>query len=50
MKRKKPNIGRDPTMGRVSFKTGRMRTRKDRERSRKDKYGRRALRNALIGA
>ncbi len=34
-------------MGRVAFRTGRLRTHKDRERDRNDKYGKRRLAEQL---
>ncbi|KKM86212.1 hypothetical protein LCGC14_1281290 [marine sediment metagenome] len=40
-RKKKPKFGRDPSCGRVTFKTGTQKTRKDRERDRKDKYSKR---------
>ncbi len=48
-KLKKNLIGRDHTFGRVAFKTGVTKTRKDREANRKDKYAKREKNRQLKG-
>lgn len=40
-------VGRDPAMGRVSFKTGAILTKKDRKRNRNSKDARRELRKQI---
>ena len=47
VKQIKQLLGRDPTCGRLAFKTGAQKTRKDRERDRRDKYAKR-LRDAQL--
>ena len=45
--KKKPNLGRDSTHGKVSFRTGTQPTRKDRTKKRNDKYAKKALKDQL---
>jgi hypothetical protein len=49
MKKSKPIIGRDPTKGILSFKTGVIRNRKDRLKNRKDKFSKREKRRQMNG-
>lgn len=46
---KRQLIGRDPTKGMLAFKTGAIKTRKDRLRNRNSKQARQQLRRHLSG-